>query len=248
MLLGALLLSPIPAPARDTRGLPEGYRSVAESGDWTLWLREDTLGLIMQDRKTGRFMASTVPNPQDYRDNDLWKGFYQSGIILEYIEGTINKYPWANLVRTEHRKRFTFTDGGFDCEVRYPGLGIAYTVQVRLEGNCLKVLIPQALIREEDPKYCVASFYVYPFMGYTSMGASGGYILIPDGQGALIDLKDNEGRFTTPYKTTVYGSNIGLTDMAQGAVLNSFSTNNPPERTAMPVFGIRHADTGIACL
>ena len=46
----------------------------------------------------------------------------------------------------------------------------------------------------------------------------------------------------------MYGNNIGLTELAQGAVLNNFSTNNPPERAAMPVFGIRHDDTDLAFL
>lgn len=247
-LVGLLFLTQA-VKAGEMDALPEGYRQAAQSEDWTLYLREDNLGLIMQDRASGRFMASTVPNPEDFRDNDLWKGFYQSGIVLEYIEGTINKYPWANLVQTEHTKRFTYSDQGFDCEVYYPGLGIAYTVQVRLEDNCLTVAIPQDTIREEkQEQYCVGSFYIYPFMGYTHMGESGGYFMIPDGQGALIDLKDNEGRFSSPYKATLYGSNIGLTELAQGAVLNNFSTNNPPERAAMPVFGVRHEDTGIAFL
>ena len=249
LLAGLLLFTTPAAKAGDAAALPEGYLPVAQSAGWTLYLKEDNLGLIMQNRATGRFMASTVLNPGDYRDNELWKGFYQSGIVLEYIEGTVNKYPWANLVQTEHTKSFTYQDRGFDCEVYYPDLGIAYTAQVRLEDNCLSVMIPQALIREELPgQYCVGSFYVYPFMGYTHMGESGGYILIPDGQGALIDLKDNEGRFTSPFKTTVYGNNIGLTELAPGAVLNNYSTNNPPERAAMPVFGIRHNDTDLAFL
>lgn len=227
--------------------LPEGYVQVAQSEGWTLYLKEANLGLIMRDRATGRYMMSTVENPQDYRDNDLWKGFYQSGIVLEYIEGTINKYPWANLVSTEHSKEYDFREDGFDCRVHYPALGISYTVRVRLSGADLIVSIPQDLILEENPQqYTVGSFYVYPFMGYTHMGESGGYILIPDGQGALIELKDNEGRYSSPYKTTVYGTNIGLSELAQGAVMNNFSTNNPPERASMPVFGIRHDNTQIA--
>ena len=249
--MACLMLLPLigQAEAEAVAELPAGYARVAQSKEWTLYLKEENLGLIMQDRATGRLMMSTVENAQDYRDNDLWKGFYQSGIVLEYIEGNINKYPWANLVSTEHTKEFTYVDGGFDCRVHYTALGISYTAQVRLSGGDLSISIPQELIEEEIPQqYTVGSFYVYPFMGYTYMGESGGYILIPDGQGALIDLKDNEGRFSSPYKTTVYGTNIGLNELSQGAVMNNFPTNNPAERAVMPVFGIRHDDTGIAFL
>lgn len=223
--------------------MPSGYAEIARNDTWTLYLKEATLGLMMRHNDTGALMASTVDNPQDFKDNDLWKGFYQSGIVLEYIDGTINKYPWANLVSTEHTKAFTYHADGFDCEVTYPALGITYRVEVRLNGGDLRVSLPQSGIREENPQYTVGSFYVYPFMGYTVMGQSGGYMLIPDGQGALIDLKDNEGRFSSPYKSTVYGNNIGLTELAQGALMNNFTTNNPAERALAPVFGLKHEDT-----
>lgn len=229
--------------------LPAGYAPVAQSDRWTLYLKEANMGLIMQDKLTGRYMMSTVENPQDYRDNDLWKGFYQSGIVLEYIEGNINKYPWANLVSTEHTKEYSYLENGFDCRVSYTALGISYTAQVRLSGNDVSVSIPQELIEEQMPQqYTVGSFYVYPFMGYTYMGESGGYILIPDGQGALIDLKDNEGRYSSPYRASIYGTNIGLTELTQGSVMGDVPMNNPPERVSMPVYGIRHADSELAFL
>lgn len=243
LLACLLLLLPHANAAQESPALPVGYAQVAQGDNWTLYLKEANLGLILQHNGTGKLMYSTVENPQDYKDNDLWKGFYQSGIVLEYIEGTINKYPWANLVTTDHTKTFTYHPDGFDCEVAYTALGISYRVEVRLKDDELRVYIPQSGIREENPQFTVGSFYVYPFMGYTTMGQSGGYLFIPDGQGALIELKDNEGRFSSPYKSTVYGNNIGLTELAQGALMNNFSTNNPAERALMPVFGVRHEDT-----
>lgn len=249
LLISALLLFFLPVSALEAADLPPGYHLVASSPDWELYLKESNLGLIMKHRASGQFMMSTVENPQDYRDNDLWKGFYQSGIVLEYMEGTINKYPWANLVTTPHEKAFTYLDDGFDCHVHYTQLGIHYTVSVRLKGSEIIVTIPQDTIKEElADQYAVSSFYVYPFMGHTYMGESGGYMLIPDGQGALIALKDNEGRYTSPYKTTVYGSNIGLTELTQGAVMNNYATGNPAQRALMPVFGIRHEDKDLAFL
>lgn len=247
LLLLSLLLLHLQTGAEVAPALPPGYQLVAQNPGWELYLKEGNLGLIMRHRASGQAMMSTVENPQDYRDNDLWKGFYQSGIVLEYMEGTINKYPWANLITTPHDKAFTYLKDGFDCHVHYTQLGIHYTVRVRLMDNEIQVMIPQDSIREEmSDQYAVSSLYVYPFMGHTHMGQSGGYILIPDGQGALIELKDNEGRFASPYKATVYGSNIGLAELAQGAVMNDFTTGNPAERAMMPVFGIRHADKDLA--
>ncbi len=224
--------------------IPEGYELAAENSSWKLYLCRSNLGLVMEDAKTGNRMFSTVINADKMKDNDLWKGFYQSGIVLEYIEGNIAKYPWANLVTTPHDLAVTLLPDGFTADVHYTELGISYQVTVTLTDNGLNVSIPQSGIHEEKPEqYTVGSFYVYPFMGYSYLGEDGGYMIIPDGQGALIDLKDNEGRFTMPFTGTVYGRNIGLQDTASGQLqysLYGFPTSNDTERVMMPIFGMVH--------
>ncbi|HPF88122.1 MAG TPA: hypothetical protein PK537_08745 [Candidatus Limiplasma sp.] len=152
LLLLLVLVCALPALASE---IPDGYQAVAQNDDWTLYLREDTLALIMQNNLTGATMASTVLNPDDFSDNDLWKGFYQSGITVEYIEGTVNKYPWANLVYTEHSLSYTWLDNGFTCDVYYEELGLRYQVTVTLTGNIITVHIPQDQMVEEKPdEYC----------------------------------------------------------------------------------------------
>lgn len=237
------------ASAAGAAGVSDAYRPVASNDAWTLYLREDTLGLLMRDNITGATIESTVPNPDDFGDNTLWKGFYQSGITVEYIEANINKYPWANLVYTEHELAYTYFQNGFTCEVYYGALGLRYQVTVTLEGNVLTVRIPQDKMTEERPEeFCFGSFYVYPFMGYSYLGQNGGFMLIPDGQGALVELKDNEGRYLNPYTATVYGRNVGLTEVASGAVLNNRVTGSAVEAARMPVFGMVHADEQIGFL
>ena len=41
-------------------------------------------------------------------------------------------------------------------------------------------------------------------MGATRLGEEEGYMLVPDGAGALISLSDNKGRFKAPYVKRVY--------------------------------------------
>ncbi len=256
LVLCILLLLFLPAMATGEAAMPpadfENYRLAAQNSNWVLYVREDTLGLIVKDVKTGAFMASTVDDTQGFSDNALWKGFYQSGIVLEYIEDNINKYPWANLIDTRHEKDFTWLNNGFEVVIRYLDLGISYKAVITLEDWGVCVSIPQKDIVEEMPeKYTVGSFYVYPFMGYSYMGQDEGYMFIPDGQGALIRLQDNEGRYSLPFSGTVYGANIGLQDTASTAMqfsLYGFPTINRPERVMMPVFGMVHTKKGIGYL
>jgi hypothetical protein len=226
---------------------PEGYEIAARSDEWTLYLRRDTLALIMENNATGARMRSTVPDDDQTKANAKWKAFYRSGIVMEYIQGTVMDYPQVNLVDTPNEKVFDFFDGGFSCEVYYPTLGIAYQATVTLDGNDVCVYIPQSGIREERPsEYTVSSFYVYPFMGYSYLGENGGYMFIPDGQGAIVELEDNEGRYLSPYTATVYGPNVGIVTTTSDTLLGDFVMNQSAERAMIPVYGMAHADSRMA--
>ena len=83
-------------------------------------------------------------------------------------------------------------------------------------------------------RYTVSTFTLYPFLGYSVLGQDEGYMIIPDGQGALIELKDNEKRFSSPFDRPVYGTNIGTDD-----TVNSRWTVGA-EPVIMPVFGMVH--------
>jgi len=67
-------------------------------------------------------------------------------------------------------------------------------------------------------------------------------MFIPDGQGALIELKFNDGSLTNSYDRAVYGENIGAT------VTNFFEWATEPENILMPVFGMIHSKKQMAIL
>ena len=66
--------------------LPPEYKLAAESSRFNLYVREDTLAIILESRETGSLLYSTVQNPDDFKDQAAWKGFYQSGIVMEFID------------------------------------------------------------------------------------------------------------------------------------------------------------------
>ncbi|GHV35506.1 hypothetical protein FACS18949_13620 [Clostridia bacterium] len=221
----------------------DGHALVAENGSWELYLEAESLSIIMRDKASGAYMSSTVsePNPAD---NQMWKGFYQSGVVLEYVQGTNVNTTRADLVYTENEKTLYYRDNGFSAEVRYPAIGISYTLNVTLEARGFTAEVPQSSMKEENDGFAIGALYLYPFMGYTTLGADAGYMLIPDGQGALIALEDNQKRFTTPYISYIYGDNAGLSAVTQSAAGSAV----PPEKVLMPVYGMAHTEKGIAFL
>ena len=231
------------AGAEEASALPEGYERIAENNRFILYLKRDTLALIVESKESGKLLYSTVQNPDEMKDNATWKGFYQSGIVMEYLDGVKTIPLQADFINTESKIDLNLTGDGYVAKIDYPDIGISYEVTLKMDEMGFSVSIPHDKIVEEDPEnYAVASFYVYPFMGYSYLGEHTGYMIIPDGQGALIELKDNEERFSSPFERTVYGTNIGV----EASVYRDWNVD--AEQVLLPAFGMVHEDDGMAVL
>ncbi len=247
LLLAALTGPALAAEAGQERAsdVPPEYRLAARSSRFNLYVREDTLAIIVESRNNGSRLYSAVQNPDDFKDQAAWKGFYQSGIVMEFIEDVKSTNTQADFINMEARVDVTYLDNGFSADVLFPAYGVGYTAVVTLDERGLTVTVPQdRIINAEtaDHRYTVATFTLYPFLGYSVLGADEGYMIIPDGQGALIELKDNENRFSSPFDRPVYGTNIGIED----TVNSRWSVGTEP--VIMPVFGMVHTGKQIGFL
>ena len=240
------LLPPILGNAESAGGkIPGDYSLAVSSDSFNLYLKEDTLAIILESRKNGSVLYSTVQNPDDFKDQAAWKGFYQSGIVMEFIEDVKSTNTQADLVNLKNEIKLTKLQNGFAADVFFPDYQVGYSVEVTLNGSDLTVKIPQDKIingEQDGHRYTVSTFTAYPFLGYSVLGQDAGYMIIPDGQGALIELKDNEKRFSSPFDRPVYGTNIGVED----TVNSQFSVGTEP--VIMPVFGMVHTDDQIGFL
>ncbi len=367
VLAVVMLLSCMPALAENApANIPAGYKQVAENSNFKLHLLESTMAVIIESKANGQLLYSTVQNANT--GNKTWKGFYQSGVVLEYLEDVKDKPIQADFINNASAITYEYADNGFTAHVNYTDLGISFDVKVWMDEEGMHVFIPTDSIvevkdetflkvkgqdepimmtkytktKEESeflltdkngavytlnktyyvsgkadsvtvkdqagtsqatlpltkelgkpfdvyvtdkagkavtlaaeniaavqqnlyvtgtakdgsalriPKedveliseysYTIASIYVYPFMGHSRAGEGQGYMIIPDGQGAVVGFEDNEGRYPTPYDKQVYGVNIGMEDqfLSEDRV--------PAEDVIMPVFGMVHTDSEIAVL
>ncbi len=250
LLLACLLavtpfLAAAEAPKEDPAGdaVPEGYEAIAENSKFTLYLKRDTLALIVESKNSGKVLYSTVQNPDEMKDNATWKGFYQSGIVMEYLEGVKSIPLQADFINMKNEIDLQLTENGYIAKVTYPDIGISYKATLVMDERGFSVSIPKDSIEETDVEnYTVASFYVYPFLGYSYLGEDDGYMIIPDGQGAIIELKDNEERYKSPFDRAVYGTNIGIED----TVYSDWGVS--AEQVLLPVFGMVHEEDQLAVL
>ena len=364
-----LLLGCLPAMAEAAQEVPAEYRQVAENSAFSLYLQEETMALIARSKANGQLLYSTVQDPNT--GNKTWKGFYQSGIVIEYLEDVKDKPIQADFINNANTIAYEYVDNGFTAHVTYTDLGISFDVRVWMDEEGIHVHIPtDSIVETKDQtylivkneqggeeridmtkytktaeesefllttqdgtvytlnksyyvstkadtvtvkdaagtsqvtlpltkapdkpfdvyvtdaagaaatipaesvakvqknlyttgtaldgsklripvedvveiseySYTIASFYVYPFMGHSRAGEGQGYMIIPDGQGAVVGFEDNEGRYPTPYDKQVYGVNIGMEDQFLS------KDRVQAEDVIMPVFGMVHTDKQIAVL
>lgn len=227
----------------------EDYELVAESDTYKLYLYEPYLSILLENKETGEILESTLSNElDDGNSNKSWNAYMKSGIVIQAIIGTTNTYQ-VDLITCENTREVSKTDNGFSAKIFFTEYGFGLTVNVSLEGEDLIVEIPDESIVEEKEGTYISAISLYPFMGYTFMDDEDGYMLIPDGNGALIYLDNKEGRYTTGFSQLIYGKDSGFTDSAVQTLLwDEIDMVRDANQVIAPVFGMAHTNQKLAYL
>ncbi len=225
------------------------YEKVAESDTYIMYYYEPRLSIILENKKTGALIESTLSDEMDDGlSNATWNGYMKSGVVIQAIKGTTNTYQVdvntvANTIET------TKLDNGISAKVFWPEYGFGLTLNVTLENDNLVVNIPDDSITETKDGIYISTVSVFPFMGYTFLDDQNGYMLIPDGNGALIYLDNKEGRYSTGFSQMIYGTDAGFTDSSTTSYLwSKYDTVVDVNNVIAPVFGMAHTDDSIAYL
>ncbi|MFR3994574.1 MAG: DUF5696 domain-containing protein [Turicibacter sp.] len=230
----------------EPNGEIDGHQLIVQNNNYELYLEEQSLSIIVRDKKTSAVMYSTVENP-DTKNNITWQNFMKSGVSLEYLTGSNVNVNKVSMFTDGIQKETTISDTGFLTKVFVPDLEIGFTLMVELTETGIIAEIPEESIVEGDT-HKVSGFYIYPFLGYSKLGIREGYMVIPDGSGAIINLEDNDGEYTQPYSNYIYGENIGIDEKNVPTLFKGHNIVKPSENVLMPIFGMVHTDSKIGLL
>ncbi|MBP0955312.1 MAG: hypothetical protein J6M90_06685 [Oscillospiraceae bacterium] len=223
---------------------------VAQNDDYQLYYYEPRFSLKVVNRKSGAVMESTVSDEKDDgRNNKSWTGYIKSGIVINAIVGTLNTYQ-VDLVTVPSRIETYAVDNGIYARISFLGdYMFDIGVEVKLEGNELSVRIPDESVKENREGTYISTISVLPFMGYTYLDDEEGYMLVPDGNGALIELDNKEGRYTTGFSGLIYGADDGMTSHSATPVIwGEHETVTEAATVLAPVFGMAHTEDELAYL
>lgn len=227
----------------------EDYVLVAESDTYNLYYYEPRFSILLENKETGAILESTLSDEKDDGlNNKSWTGYMKSGIVLTAIIGTTNTYQ-VDMLTCDNTITTWYTEDGIYAEIEFPQYKFELGVQVSLIDDELVVRVPDYSISEGKEGTYISTVSLFPFMGYTYLGEESGYMLIPDGNGALIYLEDKEGRYSTGFSRLIYGTDEGMTSSTTTSQLwDKFDMVTDPNNVMAPIFGMAHTDDELAYL
>lgn len=226
-----------------------GHKLVAANDNYELYLKEESLSIIIKDVKTGEIMESVVSDAAELQNvNDTWKGFLQSGVVVEVQEDTNTMQKKAGVSNADIS--VTYVEGGFKAKIDYPTYEFGFELEVLLyDDGSITAYIPESSIYENSEKIKIGNIFVFPMLGNSCLDEKEGYMFIPDGNGALIYLDDKEGKFDSGYTQKVYGSDIGIGESYVLSLLwDKYETHNDSESVLAPIYGMVHTDSKLGYL
>ncbi|MBD5493217.1 MAG: hypothetical protein HDR12_02225 [Lachnospiraceae bacterium] len=224
-----------------------GHSLIAENDNLALYMNEEDLSVVVEDKATGAYMESSI-SYDDGKNNNTWMGAMSSALVLTLINQN-DDTKQADLLNDDVTKNIQYTDNGFTAEVYWTTYKIGMTLEVSLLEDGLMARVADESIKEDGDRYYIGTIAIYPYMGTSYLDDKEGYLFVPDGNGALIYLDDKEGRFNSGYSSMIYGNDIGFTESSATSLLwDRFEMVTEAEQIIAPVYGIAHTDDRIAYL
>ena len=228
----------------------EDYVQIAESDTYKLYYCEPQFAIRLENKNTGKVIESVVSDDKDDgKNNEAWTGYMKSGIVLSAIIGTVNTYQ-VDMLTVPNTITTHSIYNGIYAEIKFNGnYNFEIGVEVKLDGDELVVRVPDESIKENKKGTYISTVSLFPMMGSTYLDEQEGYMLVPDGNGALICLDDKEGRYATGFSGLIYGIDDGMTNRTASSTLwEEYETVTASNSVLAPVFGMAHLKDELAYL
>ena len=246
-LMVSLAVTAEPAPG-DTAQPPAGgevtaaagaYTAVAEAGNLRLLMEGEELLFAVEETDTGKVWYATPPGREDDPvAKARVKQQMASMLLVTFLnaKGTTDTSASYTASVKKGGAKVTEIANGVRVTYTFESEGFVIPVELTLEKGAFQARVITGEIKETGENR-VMKVELFPYFGAGGPDEEG-YLLVPDGSGALIDFHNGKHMYAQ-YNEKVYGRDINL-DLNR-----SFITK---ESIHLPVFGIKcgeHAMLGI---
>jgi len=217
---------------------------VSENDRFILYANLSNGEAAVEDKRTGE---TWYTNPPDKSEDGLASGFnknaLQSVLTMVYttsVSVDMSCGSFMSSVRKDGLYYRVDPDGSVIFFFDFPNEQISIPIRYRIEEDCFTAEVIAHGIAEYGTN-TIKSIDLLPFFGAGSSKEEG-YLLVPDGSGALIYF--NNDRLTAKsYSKPLYGFDNGTSDkLLGGAASSAYFTLS--ENQQLPVFGISRGSQG----
>ncbi len=153
----------------------------------------------------------------DVGSNPTWQNKFDSPVIINYFVGTNTREESFFSAGTTFDYQ-ELTDGrvGYRSHIKFSISKVELDLYVYIDQDGLHYEVPADSISDVE-NTPLASMTLFPFFGATKRMRTPGYIMVPDGIGALIRTDDMKGK--SVYSKRFYGADLGLNQRSAEAYL-----------------------------
>lgn len=238
LIKGAPAASSPKVPAPESYPVDSSFKQIAETDQLRLKADEKTGHFLVEDKRSGSVYRSFA-SPEEFNEQfpkgqqGVWRSNFLSPIMLEYTNIKDTKMnPKMTSLYTEGGSisEFKTIENGYSVVFDIPSIGLSIPVQVRIENDFVETKIVDEGIVENH--FSLTWIRLFPFMEAQLSNGQDGYMLVPDGSGALIRFSDNKTSSNRSYQERVYGGDESFNGM----------TYSSRASVMMPVYGMKSDD------
>ena len=235
-----LLAFLVPLPAAAAPAL-DGYDRVAVSEGVELYYSDALEAIAVRDA-AGNLWHSDVKD--EYFDTDsanpIWKNLMRS--LFSFTISSERNTTLTSPAAQAHTLTRTDLPNGIRLAYSFTDIAMEIGMDIVLDQGRMVVSLPQELIIETGT-WKLSSLDILPFFG-ASHDAEEGYILIPDGAGALLEFADQSKWATDKISWYLYSKDVDY--IGEDAIYGAYGRT--VKTAALPVYGIKRGDAAFAAI
>jgi hypothetical protein len=214
----------------------EGYTPIAENDILRLYINDVSTAIIVEDKRNNALWRSS---PADLKDDksttNIWKSQIEIPIQVAFVNA--ERSQSKNVKPAQMKTATQPVQDGIRVSYDFYNDNLALDLIYTLQDDCLSLTLPDGSIVESGENSLV-SLEILPFFGATHDGEDG-YIVYPDGSGALLHFNTPHSEQVQKMVGTVYGADASGGQASGNGTSGIYRQNIP-----MPVFGLVHNDSG----
>lgn len=208
------------------------YYAVEENENYRLYLNEENGYFAIINIKSNKIWNSVPSNLYDVKMKNSRKNQVCSNLILQIFDVETKTLSITANSKNDGELKVTKLTNGVCLSYDFAEYGITVPLCIELKPEGFSAYIKTDDVKETNDRYQLVTIELLPYFnsGYKD---ENGFLLVPDGSGALINFNNGKGDLST-YSQQVYGKDFGLSSLYETS-----TTQNVP----IGYFGVSHNDS-----